>query len=60
MQHKIRIPLDGIPASCGVCGEDFTGDLDLTVFGHVLSVTCPACFAVVAPVVAVRTGTTRP
>ncbi len=55
MQPKLRIPLPGIPETCPVCGtaaEDWT----LGVYGHSLNVTCPECFSIVAPVVAVRSA----
>ena len=50
IQQKIRIPLDGLPPDCQCCGE-MPETWPLTVFGGVLNVTCPACFAIVAPVV---------
>ena len=52
MQPIIRVPLPDIPGQCGDCGH-VTEDWPLAVYGGRLNVTCPACFCIVAPVVAI-------
>lgn len=51
-QPVLRLALPGIPATCGDCGES-PEEWPLTVVGHLVKVTCPHCWTVVAPVVAV-------
>ena len=49
----IRLPLADLPAGCEACGHQGS-EWPLSIYGLVLCVSCPACFAVVAPVHAVR------
>ena len=53
MQPIIRVPLPDVPEKCGDCGQA-SEMWPLAVYGGRLNVTCPYCFAIVAPVVAVR------
>lgn len=48
----VTIPLSGLPDSCPHCGEQ-PPHWPLSICGHLLNVTCPACFTAVAPVRAV-------
>ena len=53
MQPIIRVQLPDVPDKCGDCGQ--ASDMwPLAVYGGRLNVTCPYCFCIVAPVVAVR------
>jgi hypothetical protein len=58
-QRIIRLPLPDVPQSCGHCGHEAT-DWPLCVYGGQLNVTCPGCFSVVAPVVAVAVAVAAP
>ena len=50
--EPLRLPVPRVPERCGDCG--YVGaEWPLGVFGGRLNVTCPACFCIVAPVVAV-------
>ena len=51
-QPVLRLPLPGLPATCGHCGGT-SGTWPLTTRGNHLYATCPRCWTVVAPVVAV-------
>jgi len=57
-QPVLRLALPGIPTQCGNCGET-SGEWPLTVFGHQVSASCPRCFTVVAPIVAVAAAGPR-
>ena len=54
-QPILRLALPGIPARCGNCGEE-SETWPLGVYGGRVNATCPACFSIVAPVVAVAAG----
>ena len=55
MQPIIRVQLPDVPDKCGDCGQ--ASDMwPLAVYGGRLNVTCPYCFCIVAPVVAVRSN----
>ena len=51
-QPILRLALPGIPARCGYCGEE-SETWPLGVYGGQVNATCPACFSIVSPVVAV-------
>jgi hypothetical protein len=51
-QPIIRIPLADLPSECGSCGHEGS-EWPLSVYGNILHVSCPVCFAIVAPVRAV-------
>jgi hypothetical protein len=51
----LRLALPGIPDTCGYCGET-SEEWPLTVVGHRVHVTCPRCWTVAGPVVAVAQG----
>ena len=57
MQHIIKIALPDIPGQCGGCGAA-SDQWPLSVYGGQVNVTCPVCFCIVAPVVAVPLATT--
>ncbi|HLI38643.1 MAG TPA: hypothetical protein VKV80_15075 [Streptosporangiaceae bacterium] len=53
-QPVITLALPGIPGRCGTCGEAPAGGIwPLTVYGGLVHVACPACWAIAAPVRAV-------
>ena len=51
-QPILRLALPGIPKRCGYCGEG-SETWPLGVYAGRVSATCPACFSIVSPVVAV-------